>query len=60
MKAYVTVTGILFALVVVLHVWRAVVEGFGPFREPSYLLASVACIVLAVWAWRVRASLPKE
>jgi len=57
MKAYVTVTGALFALVLLVHAWRAVAEGFGPLAEPSFVVSSISCAALCVWAWRLRAGL---
>jgi hypothetical protein len=58
MKAYVTTTGVLFALLVAAHVWRAIAEGGSRFKDPIFLVSTVACAVLAVWAWRVRGKIP--
>ena len=58
MKAYVTTTGVLFALLVVLHVWRAFAEGGSEFKSPIYIASTVACAALAIWAWRVRSKIP--
>jgi len=60
MKAYVTVTGILFAIIVLLHISRTAVEGFAPFKEPLFVLSSLSCAALSVWAWRVRTGLSKS
>jgi uncharacterized protein (TIGR03382 family) len=54
MKAYVTTTGVVFALVVVLHIWRAVEEGTSVARNPIFVASTIAVAVLAVWAWQVR------
>jgi hypothetical protein len=59
MKAYVTTTGALFTLLVLVHVWRAIAEGPSMLKDPFYILVTVACAALAVWAWRVRSTLPK-
>jgi len=59
MKAYVTTTGALFALLVLVHVWRAVAEGPYMLRDPFYILVTAACAALAVWAWRLRSTLRK-
>lgn len=59
MKAYVTTTGALFALLVLVHVWRAIVEGPQLFKEPFYSGITLACAGLAVWAWRVRSKIPQ-
>jgi hypothetical protein len=54
MKAYVTTTGVVFALVAVLHIWRAVEEGTSVARNPIFVASTIASAVLAVWAWQVR------
>ena len=59
MKSYVTATGALFALLVVVHVWRAIVEGSSQFKDPFYIASTVACAAFAVWAWRVLSKIPK-
>jgi hypothetical protein len=58
MKAYVTTTGALFALLVAMHVWRAIAEGGSMFKDPIYIVSTVACAGLAIWAWRVRRKVP--
>lgn len=57
MKAYVTTTGILFFLVTLAHIWRAIEEGPGLLKNPWWVLITVAAAALSIWAWRlVRAS----
>jgi len=55
MKAYLAATGALFALVAVLHVWRAVEEW--PPEHPAHYAVVVAIGLLAAalsaWAWRL-------
>jgi hypothetical protein len=58
MKAYVTTTGVLFALLVAVHVWRAFAEGGSVFKNPIYVALTVAGAALAIWAWRVRSKIP--
>jgi len=58
MKAYVTTTGALFALLVLLHLWRAFVEGKQMFTDPFFICTTLLSAGLAVWAWRVRAKIP--
>ena len=53
MRAYVVTTGVIFGLVVVVHVWRAVVEGPHLATDPSCILITLAAAGLWVWAWRV-------
>ena len=56
MKAYVTTTGLLFALMTVLHIWRAVAE-WPPALNLPFVLEVVALVgipgALAGWAVRV-------
>jgi hypothetical protein len=59
MKAYVITTGALFAVLVLLHLWRAIVEGMQQFRDPFFVTMTAACAGLAVWAWRVHGKIPK-
>jgi hypothetical protein len=59
MKAYVTTTGSLFALLVLVHIWRAIAEGGPMYKDPFHVSVTVACAALAVWAWRLRSRLPK-
>ena len=53
MKAYVMTTGVVFGLLVVVHIWRAVVEGPGVAKDPFYILITVAAAGLSLWAWRL-------
>jgi hypothetical protein len=47
------ITGILFGLLVVAHIWRVIEEGPGPARDPFFVLITVAAAILCLWAWRV-------
>jgi hypothetical protein len=58
MKAYVTTTGALFGLLVLVHIWRAIAEGGSMLKDPFYILLTIACAALAAWAWRVRNTVP--
>lgn len=52
MKIYIQVTGILFALLTVAHVWRMIVER--PLAtDPWYLGITALAAALSLWAWRV-------
>ena len=52
-KIYVTTTGVIFALLVVAHVWRAVEEGRRVATDPWFILTTVISAALSAWAWRV-------
>jgi hypothetical protein len=52
MKAYVMVTGILFGVLTIAHVWR-MIEERGLATNPWYILITVAAAVLCLWACRL-------
>jgi len=51
-KTYVLVTGILFALLTLAHVWRMIVER-NLATDPWYLGITAAAAIMSLWAWRV-------
>lgn len=53
MKAYVIATGCLFALLVLVHVWRAVEEGPQLATRPEYIVVTALAAAMCFWAWRV-------
>ena len=50
MRAYITVTGILFALLVVVHIWRAIVEGTHIAQDPAVALSTLLSVGMCAWA----------
>lgn len=46
-------TGVIFALLVVMHVWRMFVESWRLAREPEYVIITLIAAGLAVWALRL-------
>ena len=52
MKTYVTLTGIVFGLITLAHVWRAIQEGPGVLNV-WWILLTVATAALSVWALRL-------
>jgi hypothetical protein len=52
MKAYLIVTGALFALIVVVHAWRLTIET-NLLRDPWYYLITAIAAAMAVWAFRL-------
>jgi hypothetical protein len=50
LKAYLAVTGFVFALVTVLHIWRMVAENRGLATDPVFLILTVLTTGLCVWA----------
>jgi hypothetical protein len=53
MKSYVMTTGTLFALLVLVHVWRILEEGTHLATDPWYILVTTAAAALSAWAWRL-------
>jgi hypothetical protein len=53
MKAYVTITGILFGLITLAHVLRMIEEGPRLATDPGFLLLTLVAAALGVWAWRL-------
>lgn len=52
MKHYVMVTGILFLLLLLAHIWRATLETH-LLRDPFFLVTTVLSAALVVWAVRL-------
>jgi hypothetical protein len=55
MRAYLAVSGSVFALLVIAHFWRLSEEGLGMLSRPEFLISTVAAGGLAAWAialWR--------
>ncbi|MEP6493319.1 MAG: hypothetical protein ABJF01_11615 [bacterium] len=51
MKTYLALTSALFALLTIVHVWRAIVEP--SVRNPWFLLITAVSAVLCLWALRL-------
>jgi len=59
MRTYVMITGTVFGLLTLVHVWRLIVEGPGMMKDPWFMLITALSTSLAVWAWRVLRAAPK-
>lgn len=55
MKTYVTLTGIVFGLITLAHVWRVIQEGPGVLNV-WWVLLTVATAALSAWAFRLVAT----
>jgi hypothetical protein len=53
MKAYVITTGIVFALITLMHILRAFAEGPRMVKDPIFILLTLLAAGLTVWAWRL-------
>jgi len=59
MKAYVIITGAIFGLLALLHVWRVIAERSSLAMEPWFVLMTLASAALCVWAFRLLRRSPK-
>jgi hypothetical protein len=50
MRAYVMTTGVIFASLVVAHVWRLFAESASLAADPFYIFITLAAGFLSVWA----------
>jgi hypothetical protein len=53
MKAYVITTGAAFGLLTLAHIWRGIEEGPHLAKEPWFILITLACAALCIWAFRL-------
>jgi hypothetical protein len=53
MKAYLMISGGVFALLVVAHFARIITEGPQVARDPWFVLSTVVAGALCFWAWRL-------
>jgi len=53
MKAYLLVTGTIFGLLTLVHVWRVVAESTRLAADPWYVLITVLSAALCLWAFRL-------
>jgi heme/copper-type cytochrome/quinol oxidase subunit 1 len=58
-RAYVITTGVVFAVLVVVHVLRAIEEGLQLLKEPPFILTTLAAAVLFVWAMSLLRRAPR-
>lgn len=52
MRTYVTLTGIVFGMITLAHVWRVIVEGPGVLNV-WWILITILTAALSVWAFRL-------
>jgi hypothetical protein len=53
MKTYVIVTGVIFALITLAHIWRVIEEGSYLASEPLFVVLTCATAALSIWALRL-------
>ena len=59
MRTYAIATGVVFALLVVAHVWRIVAESRDLAREPLFVAITVLSALLSGWAFYVARKSPR-
>ena len=53
MRTYLITTGVLFALLALVHLWRVIEESASLARDPWFLIITAAAAALSVWAFRL-------
>ena len=53
MKAYIGVTGTIFGLITLAHIWRVLAESSRLATDPWYVLLTVLSAALCIWAFRL-------
>jgi hypothetical protein len=59
MKAYVITTGVVFGLITVAHILRAIQEGPHLATAPWFILLTIAAAALCLWAFRLLSRWPR-
>jgi hypothetical protein len=59
MKAYIITTGVVFAVLTLLHIWRATLERHLA-TEPWFILITLASAALCLWAVRLLQHWPRS
>jgi hypothetical protein len=59
-KSYLITTGLLFALLTLAHIWRAIEEGPGIAADPWFTITTIAATGLCTWAWRLLRGLARS
>ena len=52
MKVYLAISGSVFGLLAIVHVWRMVVET-SVMHNPWFLLITLVAAALSIWSWRL-------
>jgi len=59
-KTYVMITGALFGLLILAHIWRVIEEGPHLAGDPWFILITVTATVLCLWALRLLLRSPRS
>ena len=44
------ITGVIFGLIVAVHIWRAVIENFAPLTQPPFVVLTLLALGLCGWS----------
>jgi hypothetical protein len=50
MRAYVITTGLIFGLIVAVHIWRMLVENFAPLTQAPFVVLTMLALGLCAWS----------
>ncbi len=53
MRTYLLVTGIVFGLLALVHIWRAIEERNSLAKDPWFLIITVIAVAFSFWAFRL-------
>jgi hypothetical protein len=60
MKAFLVTASVVFALLVVVHIWRLLEEGSGVLANPWFVVSTVVGALLCGWACLLLRRLPRQ
>lgn len=53
MRIYLMITGAVFGLIALAHIWRAIAEGPNLATDPVFIVLTLAAAALCLWAVRL-------
>lgn len=56
MRSYLAATAVLFGLVTLAHIWRALAESRALATDPWFVLLTIVCAALCIWGARLWAT----
>lgn len=59
MRTYAMTTGVIFALLTVVHLWRVIQERHSLGRDPWFLIITCVAAMLSIWAFSVARRVPR-
>jgi hypothetical protein len=53
MRTYLMITGAVFGLITLAHIWRAIAEGPNLATDPVFIVLTLAAAAFCIWAVRL-------